>query len=505
MYKPLLMCAVAWTAINVFASRAMAAGCEPLTRLSVPNAQVTSARVIPPGTLSVGGSGPMAAVTNAALAGLPEFCRVTAVSRPSPDSDIRMEIWLPTSGWNGKLQSVGNGAWAGSISYRGLAGALVAGYAAASTDTGHMGNSVDFAVGHPERLVDFAHRAVHEMTLVAKAVVVDHYARPAAYSYFAGCSTGGRQALAEVQRYPEDYDGIIAGAPAHHATHLQGMQVWTAVTTHRATGSALDRGDLAFVNRAALVACDALDGVEDGVIEDPRQCSFDPETLVCRGGSGGQCLTPLQAETVSMIYSGPTDSKGGPLFYGLQRGSELGWSTLSGDAPLSLANDLYAQLVFEDEDWDYRTFEAGRDIPYAVERIGPLMNSVDADLTRFASLGGKLLLYHGWNDPGIPAGSTVSYYESVVDVTGRELAAQSVRLFMVPGMNHCGGGVGTDRFDAMAALDLWVRTGQAPALIEAARMEDGRVVRTRPLCPYPEVATYVGEGSTDDSQNFYCR
>jgi len=499
------ICAVVAGTLGLLGSRAEAAACDVLAALDLPHAEITEATHIARGAFRVEGPGQFAAPTNAAMMDLPEFCRVALTSRPSRDSEIKIEVWMPTENWNGMLQSVGNGGWAGSISYSALAAAVAAGYAAASTDTGHEGRTVQFAIGHPEKLVDFAHRAVHEMTVAAKAIIAEHYARAPEYAYFAGCSTGGRQALAEAQRYPDDYDGIVSGAPAYYPSHLQGMQVWTAAIAHRSADAGLNEADFTVVNDAVVNACDTLDGIEDGVIENPRQCDFEPSSLICGASENSQCLSPSKAETVDMIYTGPVDAVGAPLFHGLARGSERGWNMLSGDAPLSLAAETYGFLVFDDPNWDYREFDAERDFAIAAERIGPLMNSDDPDLSPFTGLGGKLLLYHGWNDPGIPAEGTVAYYESVLDTVDEELADGGVRLFMVPGMNHCRGGVGTDRFDAVSALDRWVRTGNAPERIEAAREENGETVRTRPLCPYPQVAAYAGSGSTDASQNFECR
>jgi feruloyl esterase len=484
---------------------AAAATCESLTVLTLAHAQVTKAEAVAAGAFQIEGSGPRVAATNAALRETPAFCRAALTSRPSPDSDIKIEVWLPADAWNGRLQVVGNGAWAGTISYPALANALEQGYAAASTDTGHAGNTVEFAVGHPEKLVDFAYRAVHETAVAAKAVVDAYYARAPEHAYFAGCSTGGRQALAEAQRYAADFDGIVAGAAAYYPSHLQGMQVWTAAITQRAPGAKLGERDLALVNEAALAACDAQDGVADGVIENPQRCEFDAKRLVCDSTNAGACLTPLQAETVDLTYRGPQDGAGRSLFPGLSRGSERGWRTLSGERPLSLAAETYGTLVFDDPSWDYREFDAARDIPIGARRIGPLMDSNDPNLAPFLSRGGKLILYHGWNDPGIPPGSTVEYYEAVKSAVAPALADGGVRLFMVPGMNHCGGGVGTDTFDAVAALDAWVSRGEPPRRIEASRVVDGEVVRTRPLCPFPQEAVYDGSGSTDDTRNFACR
>lgn len=480
---------------------AAAASCESLAALALPNAAVTSAKPVAPGAFAPPqGRGPNAA---AGFQNLPAFCRVAATLTPSADSDIRIEVWMPASGWNGKLQSVGNGAWAGSISYPALGTAIAAGYAAASTDTGHTGNNANFILGHPDKVLDFAYRAVHEMTVSAKAIVAAFYGNAAAKSYWNGCSTGGRQALAEAQRFPNDYDGIVAGAPANYVTHLQGQQVWVAQQAHRSEASLIPASKLAALHQAALEACDARDGVKDGVIEDPTRCHFDPKVLACQDGDGPACLNPAQLRLAEQIYAGPADASGRSLFPGLEPGSETGWDTLAGARPMSLAVETYEYLVFANVNWDYHTFDPEKDMARADRTIAATMNSTDPNLAPYFSLGGKLLLYHGWADPGIAPANSVNYYTSVAKTMGAA-AANSIRLFMVPGMGHCRGGDGTDAFDPVSALDGWVVKGQAPERIEASRVRNGVAGRTRPLCPYPQVAQYKGAGSTDDAANFVC-
>jgi hypothetical protein len=487
---------------------AAADDCTDLTALSIPATEIVSATLVPaggftpPGPQRAGGPGGPA---GAVFAALPAFCRVEAAAHPTASSNIGIEVWLPAAGWNGKLEAVGNGAWAGTISHSALATALAQGYAATSTDTGHRGGSADFLQQDQELLVDFAHRAVHEMAVTAKAVVVAFYERPAARAYFTGCSTGGRQALTAAQRYPGDFDGIVAGAAAYYPSHIQGMQVWTAAVANRSAGAVLDRAAMTAVNEAAIAACDLIDGVADGVIENPARCAFQPTALACPAANGGACLAPAQIETVRRIYAGPTRGDGTSIYPGLARGSESGWTTLAGPTPLSLALETFQWIVHEDAAWDWRSFDAVTEIPGAAERIGPLMDASDADLGAFTARGGKLLIYHGWSDPGIPPAGTIRYYDEVRATLGARTADASVRLFMVPGMGHCAGGTGTDRFDAIAALDRWIETDAAPERIEAERVVSGERVRTRPLCAWPETAVYSGTGSTDDSANFSCR
>jgi feruloyl esterase len=476
-----------------------ATSCGSVASMALRNTTITTAAIVEAGAFPAppGGRGPNA---GAVYKSLPAFCRIAATLKPSSDSVVKIEVWMPAAGWNGKLQSVGNGAWAGTISYPAMATALAAGYAAASTDTGHEGNNPDFIPDHPEKVADFAYRAVHEMTAKAKAILAAYYGDGPQYSYWNGCSTGGRQAMAEAQRYPADYDGIIAGAPANYTTKLQGSQVWTSAVTHKNEAGYIPPAKYAAIHKAALDQCDALDGVKDGVIEDPTRCKFDPKVLECKGEDGPSCLTAPQVELARKIYAGPG------FFPGFEPGSEIGWSTLSGPKPMDLAVDVYKYLVFQDPKWDYLTFNSDTDVPRAEQTISGLMNSVDPNLKPLFTRGGKLLQYHGWADPGIPPQSSVNYYKSVLDrLGGKAKVDDSYRLFMVPGMGHCGGGDGTSTFDMVSALDQWVVQGNAPEQIPASKVVNGATVRTRPLCPYPQVATYKGSGSTDDAANFSCK
>jgi feruloyl esterase len=485
---------------------AAATSCESLAKLALPHALITLAQAVPAGQLTL----PSKAVPTFPgfpapdLSKLPALCRVATTLQPTSDSNIKIEVWMPASGWNGKLESVGNGAWAGSISYRDLATAVTAGYAAASTDTGHTETTAAFVVGHPEKLIDFAYRAIHEMTVSAKAVVAAYYGNGPVRAYFNGCSTGGRQALAEAQRFPDDYDGIIAGAAANYPTHLQGAQVWTTEITNQKDGY-IPPAKYPLIHNAVLEACDALDGVKDRVLEDPRRCHFDPQVLACKGPNPDPgeptCLTAAQVEVARKIYAGPGPS----LFPGLERGSELGWATLSGPKPMALAAETYQYLVFKDPNWDYLKFDPARDMATADKVAGPIMNSIDPNLKPFFKHAGKLLMYHGWADPGIAPQNSVNYFSSVEDTVGGKLKApDSIRLFMVPGMGHCRGGDGTDDFDAIGSLASWVETNRAPDHIPAAHRTKGAVDRTRPLCPYPQTAHYKGSGSTDEATNFVC-
>lgn len=476
--------------------------CDTLQNLIISNTTITLAQSVPPG-----GFTPQGGRGADAFKKLPAFCRVAATLKPTSDSDIKIEVWLPEAGWNGKLESVGNGAWAGTIGYPAMATALAGGYASASTDTGHTGNNPNFITGHPEKVNDFGYRAVHEMTVAAKAVINAYYGSGPKFAYWNGCSTGGRQALTEAQKYPADYDGILAGAPAIYASRLQGMQVWASQTVHKDEASYIPPTKYPMIHSAVLQQCDALDGVTDKVLEDPTKCKFDPRMLACKEGDASSCLTSAQVEAASRLYAGPKDSKTGQqLFPGLQPGSELQWNMLAGPQPMSLATDVYKYLVLNNPNWDYKTLDPEADFPLAEKAIRTNMDATDPNLKKFVDRGGKLLMYHGWSDPGIPPMNTVEYYKKVVTTLGGvSKTTNSIRLFMIPGMNHCQGGDGTDKFDGIAALSEWVEGGKAPERIPASHQTAGKVDRTRPLCPYPEAAAYEGSGSTDDAANFVCK
>ena len=479
--------------------------CETLSSLNLPDTTITLARAVEAGTFAPPGSG--AAMAPGLLVTLPAFCRVAATLKPTSDSDIKMEVWLPASGWNGKLQAVGNGGWAGTISYPAMAQALRRGYATTSTDTGHSGPRGAFALGHPEKFIDFAYRSEHEMTVKAKAVIDAFYGSAPKYSYWNGCSTGGRQGLAEVQRYPNDFDGVIAGAQANPRTHLNAWQLSIAQAALKDPAAFIPREKYPVIHKAVLAACDALDGVTDGLIDDPTRCHVDPQVLACRNEDGRECLTARQVETARTIMRPAKTSRGEDVFPGYAPGAELGWGALvGGPEPTSLAVDQYKFVVFKDANWDWRTFNIDRDVAIADKVDNGTINAIDPNIQPFTQHGGKLLLYHGWADPLVAPGTSINYFNRVVKALGgASKTAASVRLFMVPGMGHCGGGDGPNTFDAVSVLERWVEQGQPPDRIVASHVTNGAVDRTRPLCPYPQVAAYKGTGSTDDAGSFICR
>jgi feruloyl esterase len=440
----------------------------------------------------------------AALTQLPAFCRVVAMLAPTPQSEIRVEAWLPVEQWNGKLLGVGNGGFSGSIAHAALGDGLKRGYAAASTNTGHEGGSGRFALGQPQKVIDFGYRAVHEMTLAAKHWVRDFNARPASHAYWNGCSAGGRQGLQSAQRYPQDYDGIVAGAPALDWTGRASSALRVAAAVREKPDSMLDAAALDLLHRGALAACDADDGAVDGVISDPPRCRFDPAVLQCAEGRGSACLSPSQVVAARAVYSSPKNAATGRSITGLFPGSEKGWATWAGAAPFTTAVDHFRYIVNGDAAWLPAAFQFDRDAPRAEAQDANTVNALDPDLRAFFRSGGKLIQYHGWSDPQISPGASPQYYDSVVDrLGGLKKVQQSHRLFMVPGMAHCSGGDGADRFDMLGALEGWVEQGRAPDAIPAQRVREGRVDRTRVLCAYPAVPRYQA-GNPDEATSYRC-
>jgi feruloyl esterase len=489
--------------------------CASLASMALPDTTITSAtEVSGPSFTPPGGS---------AMNGLPAFCRVAGVAKPA----INFEVWLPLNGWNGKYLGVGNGANAGSISYPAMAVALKRGYATASTDTGHSttnGRDAKWAVGHPDLLIDFAYRAIHVTAEHAKKTVQSYYGQPARQSYFQSCSTGGRQALMEAQRFPQDYDGIIAGDPAANWTRFQtGGHLWLAMALNKDPESYIPSEKLKIIDDAVSASCDNIDGIKDGVLDDPRKCKLDPTTLVCKAGQDpNSCLTAKQAKAVKDIWTGVRNSAGRLIYPPYMPGNEAagGWTSyMTGDGPLDgnhfeQSDNVLKYMIFENPKWDFRTFDFDKDFEYALAKTGDKLDAFDPNLAPFEKRGGKLIMYHGWSDPSISPLNSIDYYEQVVAaLQGKQTKAQAqakveefARLFMVPGMLHCSGGPGPSSFDMLAALENWVEKKQAPDHVIASRATRGGVVdRTRPLCVYPRVAVYKGTGSTDAAENFTCQ
>ncbi len=486
---------------------AAAASCDNVASLALENGKITSATLVaagafvPPGGAFAGG--PPGA---ASFKTLPTFCRVTATVTPTTDSEIKIEVWMPADKWNGKLVGIGNGVWAGTISYSGMAEPVGLGYAAVATDTGHVGTGMDakFAAGHPEKLVDFGYRAVHEMTVKAKAVIASYYGQKARRSLWVSCSTGGRQGLMEAYRYPEDYDGISAMAPANPMVPLMFGTLWTGYAAMKDDESRLSRPKLTAVHKAFIAACDAKDGLQDGIVEDPEHCGFDPDVIQCKDKYGDDCLTPPQVKAMREIYAGVKNPRTGEqIFAGFSPGSEDQLAMLAiGKEPFSVATSYFRDLVFANPQWNFKTFDYDKDLAASLKAGSSVVDVPSNGFAKFFAGGGKLLLSHGWSDGLIPAANTVSFYKSMTAKMDPK-AASSVRLFMIPGMGHCGGGDGPSVTNMLTVIDGWTEKGKAPDNIIARRPPNEKPV-SRPLCPYPQLAKYKGDGSTDDAANFEC-
>jgi feruloyl esterase len=496
-----------------------APACEALTAPGTfPNTTVSSAKIVPAD----------------AAKSLPSYCEVTATVKPVAGSNIKVVYRLPDS-WNGKLLGLGGGGWAGNVLVSSpIPGGIVAGpglskgYATAQTNGGHevgmtrqgTPNTWDTSWSvNPEAVTDFSYRAIHVMTDVGKKVVAKYYGAPQKRAYFHGCSTGGRQALMEVQRYPQDYDGVIAGAPVYTLTTQTMSVVRNQILS--APGASLSTAQLKHLNEAALKACDGRDGLVDGVVTDPRACNFDPTPLQCAAGQkDGTCLSPAQVKAVHALYSATKTASGETVSYGLTRGSEAGWARfVSATAPPTREDFLTGApgaglgglrpLVFGDANFDLPNFNPDRD--YRTVRNSAFAAGYEAknpDISPFVNRGGKLLLWHGMDDPGPSVLATIEYYEQMKAATTPKLSAtagsldSNARFFVLPGVYHCRGGPGADDFDAVAALDQWVEQGQLPAMT-ASRA--GEPAFTRPVCQYPTLPRYNGKGDPNLAASFHCK
>jgi len=475
--------------------------CEGLKSLNLPNVTITAAESVPAGASQPGRGG-----RGGPSAPLPAHCKVAVTLTPSPDSHIEMELWMPAENWNGKFLAVGNGGWAGNIETNALATGLRRGYAAASNDTGHKGGSASFAVDHPEKLVDFGYRSMHEMAVQSKAIIQAFYKRGPQLSYYQGCSTGGRQGMMEAQRYPEDFDAIIAGAPVYNQVHLNTSQVSLQVASLKDQTRLIPQAKLTLFANAVMTACDEKDGVKDGIVSDPQMCKFDPSVLMCKAGDGADCLTPAQVENAKLAYAPVKTKKGEMVYPGHSPGFESAYrmptpgqalNPLFGDMPRFIAHG-------NDANWDVMSFDLDADLGLALKNAG-FIEASNPDLTKFKARGGKLLFYHGWADPGPAPENTINYVEAVNKKLGGK-QDDWMRLFLLPGVGHCGGGVGPDQADYLGALERWRESGTAPTQIIATRNagRGGQTEMTRPLCPYPQIAKYNGSGSTNDATSFTC-
>lgn len=484
--------------------------CANLAALTIPNVTIKSATSIAAGPFTPSTSGTAVSIT------LPAFCRVEATARPTSDSDIKFEVWIPpVEAWNGKFEGVGNGGYSGAIGYAAMAAGLRRGYAVASTDTGHAGDDMKFGQGHPEKVIDWAYRAIHVTAEASKLVVRDAQGRFADHAYFLGCSSGGHQALSEAQRYPEDYDGIIAGDPASNRIRQTFGFTYSWMAAHGADGKPIiPQNKLSLITKAVVEACDGLDGLKDGIIDDPRRCHFDPAKLLCKGAAADEatCLTAPQVEAAKKVYEGVKNPRTGEqIFTGWPRGSEgfgenagQSWRAYIMDPQEPMRIGFFKYFLFHDPNWDPRSIDYDRDLAYAEQKM-PFMSAVERDMSPFKKRGGKLLMYTGWSDPVVPPQDTVAYYDAVTKTMGGlEKTREFFRFFIAPGMGHCSGGPGPNQFDHLTALEQWVEKGVAPEKLIATHSTNGKVDRTRPLCLYPRVARWKGTGSIDEAANFTC-
>lgn len=508
-------------------SNAFAATCESLLTANLPQVTITSAESIPAGTYQPPGSAK--AFTN-----LPAFCRVVATVNPVPDSSIGIEVWLPAATWNGRYQQVGNHGWGGVIYWSEMAPQLQRGFATGATDDGHVNSTanpfdVSWGIGHPVKVEDMAWRAVHELAVNAKRLIAAYYENGPLASYFNGCSDGGREGMREAHDFPDDFDGILAGGAATGWTHAATEQL--VMTLNLRNGDIQGPGGtavLTLAQNAVTAACDAADGVADGLISDPRRCLWDPRTLVCQAGEDpATCITPAQAAAIAANLRpvrDPVTRKW--VFSGMPRGSEfeqIRWKYNYSLAPFGLSN---YQLALGDPAWDGSTFDLHADLPQ-LDRVLGIMDMTDPDLRRFAARGGKLIQWHGWDDGAFTPGWTTKYYDEVVSsMAGGETkdVQQFYRLFMLPGVGHCAASndIGPDNIgvenqiavspdpehDAVSALLAWVERGAAPRRFVATKFNNNDpsqgVQMQRPICPYPAQTIWNGSGSTDDASSFHC-
>jgi hypothetical protein len=455
------------------------------------------------------------------------FCRVAVTLTPTPDSAIEAEVWLPeASRWNGKFLGSGNGGFGGSLEVPELdmRMALTKGYATAGDDLGHETKRLvdaTWAIGHPEKVKDFAYRADHVTAEFAKKLIPAYYGQPARLSYFRGCSYGGHEALMEAQRFPADYDGIIAGAPVISVTHSMVGFLWNERALHAEPGSEIPEAKLKIIQKAVLARCDRLDGIKDGIIDAQMSCHFDPAVLTCKRGDAPDCLTPAQVTALRKIYGGPLDPDTGRSIYpGFAPGYEAlpgnwsVWITGPEAAQAQFANQFFGSFIYSNPKWNFHSFDFGRDVRRVDAEIGPLINSNNPDLRAFAARGGKLILFQGWADAAVTPWGTLKYYRAIQRRMGKAETQRFVRLFMVPGMMHCGGGPGPSSFDTIAAMEQWREHDRPPAMMIASRYAEpfaaraglpGRVLATRPICAYPAERHWTGKGSYDDAHNYVCR
>ena len=461
---------------------------------------------------------------------VPPFCRVAGTSEPAAGSHIGFEIWLPKKDWNGRLKMFGNGGYSSVLPYAEMAAHLTQGYAVVGTDTGHAGEGPDFARNNSEAITDWGYRAVHTTIVNAKRIVAEFYGRAPRFSYFEGCSTGGHQALTEAQRFPEDFDGIVAGAPGNNRTHLTAAFLWQFVQNQVRAGTPrqiVPARKLPLLTKASYAACKKQNGADAGglpsdpFLNDPVSCNFDPATLLCPGAETDECLTNEQVAVVKRMYDGAQNPRTGErIYFGWPAGSESGWSQYWADPQNAAAparTDFWRYWVFKDPDWNWQRFDFDADMKRADDQLAGTVNAMNANLDRFRKRGGKLIQYHGMADPVTPYADSAIYQQRVVmeqlqsrGFSSLDEAARATgefyRLFLAPGMGHCGGGPGVAPTNLEQAIEGWVERNEPPASLLAVRNAGGVAGKgfTRPLCSYPLIARHNGTGAPDDAASFSC-
>lgn len=516
--------------LTTAATPALADGCSQLaSRFHRPNTTITIAQTISTGSFSIPGN------PGQTITGLPKFCRIAGVATPTSDSQIGFEVWIPEYIWNAKFLQAGCGGFCGSISYGAMAEPLRRGYAVAATDDGHQANGGDasWAVGHPQKVIDFGFRAIKETTDVAKAIIASLKLSGPRRSYFMGCSDGGREALMEAQRFPEDFDGIAAGAPANNWSHLFTGFLWNVRALAATNSGDLSKSDINTLSQAGLAQCVGKDGglSTDTFLNNPPVCHFNPKKLLCGAGNAASCLSSDKVEAIEKIISGPPGIFPG---YGPGADANVSWPTWilgPGDPARGVqgldALTYFQNMVFPNSGWTLNSFSIDENAKNADLRTGKSLDSIDPNLRAFKSRGGKLIQYFGWADAAISPWNSINYYESVEDEMGPKTINGFYRLFPVPGMDHCILGPGANSFgqapfagptigpnpsspadDILSALDHWVEYGNAPEQIIATKYVNDDATQgiafQRPLCPYPKFARYKGKGDTKAATSFEC-
>jgi len=508
----LAVAAVLWCGV---AGRADAASCESLSTLALPDVRIDVAQNVAAGAFEPAPGALPNPASAPRFTDLPAFCRVVATARPKSAAPVVIEVWLPASGWNGRLRGVGNDGFynAAPVTLGGLVDGLRAGDVAVGSDGGRKGDA-SYILRQPEQLTNFTYRSAHEMTVAAKTIAEKFYGKAPALSAVAECAGRGAVGLSSSQRYPADYDAVAVGEFIGDSNRHFANQWWVWQALHPSTGdpaSAIPLEKLPMIQRAVVAACDADDGAIDGLISDPPRCTFDPNVLQCKAGDGPDCLTAPQVTALQTIYAGARNPRtGAAVAPPLMRGGETNWTPIVGPRPNPVSLDHFKYFVLRDPDWDYlkRPVKFDTDIATANRQASALpITLTNPDVRRFIGRGGKLLLYAGWSDPFVPPQISIDYYERVVATVGKKAADSSVRLFMVPGLRNCQGTAGADNFafDTMTILQQWKDSGTPPESFVARRFQNGAEVGTRLICAYPNIAFYRGTGNVNDAASFACR